>query len=399
MDFSIKISDSASRRHKDPNGFLIIKDNPIAKAGVFDYLLYEVDNSYDKDSAQGNEVVRVCRTFDNLVLNKDMFANKPIKLNHVWVGEDAMQADGAIGSIITSSEPYLIADLIIYNPELIQKIENNEIIELSPAYDANILEESGEYQGEPFEYKQELKNVNHLAVVENGRSGSDLRIKDTGENMKLNAFKKALLKFMDAEAEKCEKVEDADKRDLIRQVMAIAGKPNEDFEGGEDEKIDAITKILENLAYDPSETSETDDEEPEVEVNIEKDDEEDKKEEIEDEDSEGDAEFLIKKIAELIDNKLSEFENKLTRTQDAKAKAYAEVSSVVGGFNSETMTANDIYKYGYKLISNRTLDAGIDARSAFLIKAENKNQSVKLSDSKVEEKLSEKYSDMFKNFK
>ena len=39
----IRIADAnTSKREKDSNGFLIVKDNPIAKAGVFDYLLSEV---------------------------------------------------------------------------------------------------------------------------------------------------------------------------------------------------------------------------------------------------------------------------------------------------------------------------------------------------------------------
>ena len=38
------IDSSLSRRSKDENGFLIIKDNPIAKAGVFDYLLSEIES-------------------------------------------------------------------------------------------------------------------------------------------------------------------------------------------------------------------------------------------------------------------------------------------------------------------------------------------------------------------
>ena len=45
---TLKIQDKAtSKRSKDSNGFLIIKDNPIAKAGVFDYLLSELKSDID----------------------------------------------------------------------------------------------------------------------------------------------------------------------------------------------------------------------------------------------------------------------------------------------------------------------------------------------------------------
>lgn len=54
-----------------------------------------------------------------------------------------------------------------------------------------------------------------------------------------------------------------DKRELIREIMAISGKPVEEFEGGEDEKVETISKLAEQLAYNPSESGKSD-EEPKV---------------------------------------------------------------------------------------------------------------------------------------
>ena len=119
---TLKIQDKAtSKRSKDSNGFLIIKDNPIAKAGVFDYLLSELKADINADD---DRVVKVYRPFDELERIKDSFANKPIKMNHHWVGDETNTADGAIGSIIEADEAngYLRADLIIYNPEIIEKL-------------------------------------------------------------------------------------------------------------------------------------------------------------------------------------------------------------------------------------------------------------------------------------
>lgn len=47
----------------------------------------------------------------------------------------------------------------------------------------------------------------------------------------------------------------ADKRKAIREIMAIAAKPNSDFEGGEEEKIKTIASILEKSEYAESESS------------------------------------------------------------------------------------------------------------------------------------------------
>lgn len=47
----------------------------------------------------------------------------------------------------------------------------------------------------------------------------------------------------------------ADKRKAIREIMAIAAKPDSDFEGGEEEKIETIAKLLEKSEYAESEAS------------------------------------------------------------------------------------------------------------------------------------------------
>ena len=71
----LRILDSkASAREKDANGFLIIKNNPIAKAGVFEYLESEI-----LPNSKSDKIVKVYRPFDKLQKAKDTFANKPIK--------------------------------------------------------------------------------------------------------------------------------------------------------------------------------------------------------------------------------------------------------------------------------------------------------------------------------
>ncbi|WP_300970382.1 DUF2213 domain-containing protein [Helicobacter rodentium] len=73
---AIKISDS-TQREKDENGFLVVRNNPIAKAGVFDYLLCEIMPNCKE--SERNKIVKVYRDWDMLKSVKDSFANKPIK--------------------------------------------------------------------------------------------------------------------------------------------------------------------------------------------------------------------------------------------------------------------------------------------------------------------------------
>ena len=377
---TLKIQDKAtSKRSKDSNGFLIIKDNPIAKAGVFDYLLSELKADINADD---DRVVKVYRPFDELERIKDSFANKPIKMNHHWVGDETNTADGAIGSIIEADEKngYLRADLIIYNPELIEKIENGELIELSPAYTGEEIDESGRFNGEAYEYKQKLGEVNHLAVVETGRSGRDLKIYDS--KSKLGAFMRfkdrfisKLSKFLDSELsdEECKEDEALDRREVIREIMAISAKPTEEFEGGEDEKIETIAKLAEKLAYDK--TADSDETEQ-------KSDSDEVEQKSDDETAEGDkvdidevAEAVAEVVEKVTEQKLKEFADSQRKEAKKISDAYSEVKKALGGdFDSSNMSVAEIYQFGYEALSNSKLDKRLDSKTAFLMALDSKKQ-------------------------
>ena len=358
---------SQSHRQKDENGFLIIKENPIAKAGVFEYLKSEILPNFEGEDA----LVKVYRPFDALLSAKDNFANKPIKLSHLWVGDEAKQADGAIASEIRADEAngYLIADLIIYNPDLIAKIESGEIVELSPAYTGEIQQKAGRFNGEDYEFTQSVECVNHLAVVENGRSGSDLRIldekptrKDTTMNLK--KFKDELAKFIaqfkDEDAQEQEqKVEDSDK---AAQILAICK--------GEGEDAEKIAKINELLST-ADETCETQDSEGEKVEDSEGEPTQDN-EPTDEPKSEDEGEDVEAKIAELvneaIDKKLGAFQDAMSKNAKRIQDSYAAVSKALGThFDYNGKSEAEIYQIGYEALSGQKLAEGVDAKSAFSV--------------------------------
>ena len=393
----LTINDKAlSKRIKDDNGFLIIKDNPIAKAGVFEYLLSEIrgENLNDND----NRVVKVYRPFDDMAKIKDNFANKPIMLEHRMIGEGGENsADGAIGSIIkTKDDLYLIADLIIYNTDLIEKIERGEIVELSPAYKCSFKEQKGRYNGDDYEYIQTMDSVNHLAVVERGRSGKDLRIQDTKNKlevfkMNLKEFAKRLVKVADS----CKEVKDndIDKRELVREIMAISAKPIEEFNGGEEEKVETIAKLAEKLAYAEDEEAESEAKDNETEAESEAKDEE-AESEAKDNDAEvkdSDLEDVINSISEIVAKEVAKQLKEIKEVENAEAKevadSYQEVSSALGtSFDKGVMKAKDIYKFGYECITGSALDSALDSKTAFRMVSNTRkkasNVSVKDSNSK-----------------
>ena len=396
---TLKIQDEkTSKRSKDSNGFLIIKDNPIAKAGVFDYLLSELKQDIEP---KDDKVVKVYRPFSEFIRVKDSFSNKPIKMYHHWVGDECETADGAIGSNITIDEAneYLRADLIIYNPKLIEAIEKNELVELSPAYTGKEIAENGRYNGEAYEFKQELGEVNHLAVVEIGRSGKDLKIYDDKSNIGVfmkfkDMFMAKLSKFIDSEMEakadeaESEKADSDTSAEIAREIITIANKSDDEFAGGIDEKIEAILtlakKLNEPLADETSEAEKVADEEAEKEDS----EAEAKQDEAE---SIAESEINIDEIAEAVaevvekvtEQKLKEFADSQRKEAKKISDAYAEVKKALGAdFDSKNMGVDEIYKFGYEALSKTTLDKKMDSRTAFLLALDGKKApSQKVADS------------------
>lgn len=400
---TLRIQDAkTSKRSKDANGFLIIKDNPIAKAGVFDYLLSELKEGINP---KDDKVVKVYRPFSELVRIKESFANKPIKMRHHWVGDECETADGAIGSNITIDEAneYLRADLIIYNPNLIEAIEKDELVELSPAYTGKEIAENGRYNGEAYEYKQELGEVNHLAVVEIGRSGKDLKIYDskpnTGGYMK---FKDKLMerfsRLLDSETLEAKNVADENntEAEIAKEIIAVANKADDEFSGGADEKIEKILELAKKLNIPlADETTET-----------ESVADEDEKQEEEGETLENGNTINVEEIAEAVaevvekvtEQKLKEFADSQRKEAQKIADAYAEVKKALGAdFDSKNMDTDAIYTFGYETLANTALDKKMDAKTAFLLARDSKKATYMVSDSSevkpsnIQSILQEKY--------
>ena len=384
----IRIADAnTSKREKDSNGFLIIRDNPIAKAGVFDYLLSEVFSQVEKDK---DRIVRVCREFENLKANKDLFAGKPIKWEHYWVGKEGetQTGDGAIFGEVRADEPYLKADLIIYNKDLIAKIEAGEVVELSPAYEANIEAIEGSYNGEGYAYLQKLKEVNHLAVVEVGRSGSDLRIYDklreeiTKMKKKVKLKDNGFIKKLIARLKDEDTTQEDSSAEVIEKIVAIAGG-----EGSDDEKL---LSIIETLKDFHNESEEAEPKEGDANDNAVEAKEKDEGE-VEPKES-GNINLTPEALTELIekvtDSKIKKLQDSMHEDSKRVAQAYKELSSALGtGFDFTSKSANDIYKYGYEMLSKQKLQDSMDAKTAFIavsnVNSVSKSINVKTNDKKV----------------
>lgn len=68
-------------------------------------------------------------------------------------------------------------DVIIEDQDAIDAVERDGLRELSCGYDADIVEESGTYNGAPYDYVQKNIVYNHIAIVKRGRGGPEVRLR------------------------------------------------------------------------------------------------------------------------------------------------------------------------------------------------------------------------------
>ena len=278
----------------DKNGWWLIKHNIVSKEGVFPYLGRTISDDCDPD-----KIYYVYRPAETLRKSVPTWDNPPkvVLLGHEMVGEGFTSTDDRhIQGVMTNptfdeETKALYADITIYSDELKEAIQN-DTKEISLGYFCKYKKERGVFNGQVYDYVQKDMEGNHLAVVDAGRCGSDVKVYDhkcTMDSLDLGAFESPLKKTADSgtiETEQRKDSEMADKREYIRKIMAIAAKPDSEFEGGESEKIETIAKLLENSEYAKSEDEAEKEEEKKAEDKCGKDEEQEEKKESEDESEE-----------------------------------------------------------------------------------------------------------------
>lgn len=251
----------------DKSGFWFIPHNPISKVGIFDYL-----GSSISDECEPNKVYKVFRSGETLLKSVSTWDNppKPFINDHEMLGEGFTDVDDRpVQGVITNpqyEDGVLYADITVYSEKLKEAIENGKK-ELSLGYFCKFEKKSGVYDGESYDYEQIDMVGNHIALVDAGRCGSDVKVFDhkcvmdsfdiTPEGLKKECDSVTIESSGITETKDSEM---ADKREFIRKIMAIAAKSDSDFEGGEQEKIETIAKLLEESEYAKSEKGTANDE-------------------------------------------------------------------------------------------------------------------------------------------
>ncbi len=165
-----------------PEGFLICLNVPIARTGDMKYTAAEIGLNTDSGS---NNIVTVTRNeadvFDLAVLAS--FEGKPVTDGHppenVTSTNHSAYEKGHIQNVRRGTGEHsdkIIADLHIKDANLISAIKNNLRREVSCGYSCDYTPNDN---GSNTTYSQKSIRGNHVAIVDTGRAGRDVRINDS----------------------------------------------------------------------------------------------------------------------------------------------------------------------------------------------------------------------------
>lgn len=161
----------------DHNQFWLIKDNPITKAGVFPYFGRQISPSLEPD-----KIYQVYRPAGEIKKAADTFKLVPLVDDHTMLGPDFTPAEqkgvhGVLGEDIKEKDGTLYADVKIFSEQLKKEIQDGKK-ELSLGYFCRYDLTPGQYNGMHYDAVQKDLKGNHIALVDNGRMGHDVRVMD-----------------------------------------------------------------------------------------------------------------------------------------------------------------------------------------------------------------------------
>lgn len=169
-----------SHRARTPEGYMVILGVPIARTGIQKYKAAELK----LEGVPGNQNVEVFRPYAEVFSPQTIasFEGKSVTSPHPPVfltpDNDATYAKGHVqnvkqGEQLPDGEFPIEADILIKDGVLINRIEHDQIGEVSCGYDYDLLPD--DVAGR---YRQVNIRGNHVAIVESGRAGSSVRVLD-----------------------------------------------------------------------------------------------------------------------------------------------------------------------------------------------------------------------------
>lgn len=175
------VFDTQSMRFEEWNGHLRVAETNLTKANVCEYWGYEIAN-HKQYGFQPDKKYRLLRSPDALKKAVKSFAERPIQYVHKAADADKLdngKVIGTTGSDPSFEFPYIKDAITIWDGDYIEAIKNNTQAELSASYAFTPVIEAGEFEGQPYDAIMTDIHVDHIALVEQGRAGPDVRVADS----------------------------------------------------------------------------------------------------------------------------------------------------------------------------------------------------------------------------
>lgn len=323
-----------SVRTIDDNGYLHVGISNITKEQVAPYLGSEIPD-FEKLGLKPDEIYSVYRPASELSKPATVKSLNgiPVLLKHA---EDSAEAPASnrVGSTGTDAKwepPYLTNSLHIQDADAIRRINDGTMREISMGYFYTPVLKHGEFEGEPYDIVMTDISCNHVALVEEGRAGHDVSVKDSTLTLPAGGGKEEPKTSSELKQENDDMNEKEKALAEILEIVAGAGIDPEAFK----QKLDAVINIK-----DDSQTTDEDTEESKafaegVEYGEEKEKEEPEKLDSEHE-SEGEERYLEEK---------NEAEDEGDEENDLTADAEEALKSC--GLDADDPTVKAAFQQGF----------------------------------------------------
>lgn len=175
---SMQFAESA--RTIDDNGFLHVTGCAITKEQVAPYFGREIPN-WQRLGLNPDSIYKLYRPAAEIKKAVESCNGVPIQLEHHEDLADAPAKETRIGSTGTDGEfraPYLVNSLHFTDADAIKRIQDGSMRELSLCYRYEPVAKRGTFDGEDYDLVMTNLSCNHVALVEKGRAGHDVFVKD-----------------------------------------------------------------------------------------------------------------------------------------------------------------------------------------------------------------------------
>lgn len=372
------------KKEVDTNGWFEVKDNPLSKEGVFLYRGNQIILPDGSRASETDDLIPVYRPADELSNPEaiDSFKLVPWVDEHTMLGSEELGltpaerkgVSGVVGEDVYFKNGILYGNIKAFSENLARKIENGKK-ELSLGYRCSYERSSGEWNGQKYDYIQRNLRGNHLALVDKGRMGAEVRVMDSQETgisygnfiftcdslMEKNEMnleellKQAVEKFGDSATALAEikklldeqgqgngENQDPSSTPPATDDGEMGGNPDDEPPAQDDDegKLDKLLSLVEGLVSRVEA----------LEGNSDAKDEEDDPEEPQDETKVSDEE---EKGAQAMD--MAEVTRQVTKRLNERDSMYKKVSAFTGAFDVSVMdSAEAVAAYACKKLNLKT---------------------------------------------